>query len=135
MTNALPSDIVAVEQGKFASTGTRVTGEEGRMGSEGGVASAQLGDEQIAGAVARDGGDDDDEEEEEEEEQRQEQEQEQEQSNEKVEDVPPNGGYGWVCVACIATINGQVFLFSSFILFAHGIVLFLTDTTAATRGV
>jgi hypothetical protein len=25
--------------------------------------------------------------------------------NEKIEDVPPNGGYGWVCVACIATIN------------------------------
>jgi hypothetical protein len=24
---------------------------------------------------------------------------------EKTEDVPPNGGYGWVCVACIATIN------------------------------
>jgi hypothetical protein len=26
--------------------------------------------------------------------------------SEKVEDVPPNGGYGWVIVACIATING-----------------------------
>ena len=25
--------------------------------------------------------------------------------SEKKEDVPPNGGYGWVCVACIATIN------------------------------
>lgn len=24
---------------------------------------------------------------------------------EKVEDSPPNGGYGWVMVACIATIN------------------------------
>ena len=24
---------------------------------------------------------------------------------EKKEDVPPNGGYGWICVACIATIN------------------------------
>jgi hypothetical protein len=28
--------------------------------------------------------------------------------NEKKEDVPPNGGYGWVCVACIATINAYV---------------------------
>lgn len=25
--------------------------------------------------------------------------------NEKVEDVPPNGGYGWVIIASIATIN------------------------------
>jgi hypothetical protein len=28
--------------------------------------------------------------------------------NEKLVDVPPNGGYGWVCVACIATINAYV---------------------------
>lgn len=25
--------------------------------------------------------------------------------SEKPVDVPPNGGYGWVCVACCATIN------------------------------
>ena len=29
--------------------------------------------------------------------------------DEKNEDVPPNGGYGWVCVACIATINAYVY--------------------------
>ena len=22
-------------------------------------------------------------------------------------DVPPNGGYGWVCVVCVALINGH----------------------------
>lgn len=27
-------------------------------------------------------------------------------SSEKKEDVPPNGGYGWVCIACCAIING-----------------------------
>ena len=29
---------------------------------------------------------------------------------EKTVDVPPDGGYGWVCVACVATINGYVYL-------------------------
>ncbi|KAF2636969.1 MFS general substrate transporter [Massarina eburnea CBS 473.64] len=36
----------------------------------------------------------------------------------KVEDVPPNGGYGWVCVACIATINAHTWgLNSSYAVF------------------
>lgn len=26
---------------------------------------------------------------------------------EPAADVPPDGGYGWVCVACISTINGH----------------------------
>lgn len=25
----------------------------------------------------------------------------------KLDDEPPNGGYGWVCVACCFFINGQ----------------------------
>lgn len=28
---------------------------------------------------------------------------------ERKADVPPNGGYGWVCVAACATINAYVF--------------------------
>ncbi|KAF1974946.1 MFS general substrate transporter [Bimuria novae-zelandiae CBS 107.79] len=36
----------------------------------------------------------------------------------KKEDVPPNGGYGWVCVACIATINAHTWgLNSSYAVF------------------
>ena len=27
---------------------------------------------------------------------------------EKVIDEPPNGGYGWVCVACLFVMNGYV---------------------------
>lgn len=25
----------------------------------------------------------------------------------KIEDAPPDGGYGWVCVVCNAFINGE----------------------------
>jgi hypothetical protein len=25
----------------------------------------------------------------------------------KVEEPPPDGGYGWVCVICISLINGE----------------------------
>ncbi|CBX92372.1 hypothetical protein LEMA_P050780.1 [Plenodomus lingam JN3] len=38
---------------------------------------------------------------------------------EKVEDVPPNGGYGWVCVAAVATINGHTWGLNS----AYGVFL------------
>ncbi|CAI6249577.1 unnamed protein product [Periconia digitata] len=39
-------------------------------------------------------------------------------TREKVEDVPPNGGYGWVCVACVATINAHTWgLNSSYAVF------------------
>jgi hypothetical protein len=34
--------------------------------------------------------------------------------DEKKEDVPPNGGYGWVCVACVSTINAYVRSLSPF---------------------
>ena len=36
-----------------------------------------------------------------------------ERAGEKEVDVPPNGGYGWVCVACILTINAYVRLYPS----------------------
>lgn len=38
--------------------------------------------------------------------------------DEKMADVPPNGGYGWVCVACVATINAHTWgLNSSYAVF------------------
>ncbi|KAF1956299.1 hypothetical protein CC80DRAFT_504870 [Byssothecium circinans] len=100
MTNVQPSEGIAKEE-KVGSTGNGFAmSEKSSKSYEEGIA-AQLSDEQADSQVARGG-----------------EEQEQEQLSEKVEDVPPNGGYGWVCVACIAIINGHTWgLNSSYAIF------------------
>lgn len=39
------------------------------------------------------------------------------QMDEKTVDVPPDGGYGWVCVACVFLINGHTWGLNSVCLY------------------
>ncbi|KAF2189538.1 MFS general substrate transporter [Zopfia rhizophila CBS 207.26] len=45
----------------------------------------------------------------------------------KTEDIPPNGGYGWVCVACVALINAHTWGLNS----SYGVFLahYLSNST------
>ncbi|KAF2691373.1 MFS general substrate transporter [Lentithecium fluviatile CBS 122367] len=106
MTNIQPRDVEKEDFGdkKTERASRGLAGSEKSRDSLGGINGDALSNSDVDAQVAReDGGEESGPEQE---------------SGEKKEDVPPNGGYGWVCVACIATINAHTWgLNSSYAVF------------------